>query len=133
MKIIAQAAQAQSEGARVLGIHLEGPVISPINGPRGAHPLKHCRSAFSRREFDQIQEASYGQVALVTLAPESTEGSTWVSMLVEKGVTVGIGHTDANRDTIHHAARRGAKLAIHLGNAVGKRYGRVGGLIEKTI
>ena len=49
--------------------HLEGPYISPEDGPRGAHPRGHVRPP-DRDEFHRLQEAAGGRIRLVTLAPE---------------------------------------------------------------
>jgi len=53
----------------VAGIHLEGPYISPQDGPRGAHPLPYVRPP-DWDEFQHFQEAASGTIRIVTLAPE---------------------------------------------------------------
>ncbi|WP_230682445.1 hypothetical protein [Gimesia maris] len=54
----------------VPGCHLEGPYISPIQGPRGAHPLDQVRAA-DWDEFCRLQELSGNRIRLITLAPKS--------------------------------------------------------------
>src|SRR5262249_6521827 len=49
--------------------HLEGPYISPEDGPRGAHPRDQVRLP-DREEFRRLQQAAGGRIRLVTLAPE---------------------------------------------------------------
>src|SRR5262249_17618876 len=53
--------------AAVPAIHLEGPYISPEDGPRGAHPRQHVRPP-DWDEFLRLQEAAGGLIRLVTLA-----------------------------------------------------------------
>jgi N-acetylglucosamine-6-phosphate deacetylase len=97
------------------GFHVEGPWISPLDGPRGAHPVEHVRPP-SFDEFQQFQEAADGNIRLLTLAPE-TEGSLQViEQLVEAGVVVAIGHTAANEQQIRNAIHAGATMSTHLGN-----------------
>src|SRR5262245_30993762 len=65
--------QAREQDAEVAssvpGFHLEGPYISPDDGPRGAHPKQHVRPP-DRDEFRRLQDAAGGHILLVTLAPE---------------------------------------------------------------
>jgi N-acetylglucosamine-6-phosphate deacetylase len=95
--------------------HLEGPYISPEDGPRGAHPRQHVRPP-DWDEFQQFQEASGGRIRLVTLAPEHDGAMAFIEKLTASGVVVAIGHTAANREQIQTAIAAGARLSTHLGN-----------------
>jgi N-acetylglucosamine-6-phosphate deacetylase len=95
--------------------HLEGPFISPEDGPRGAHPLEHVRLP-DLDEFERLQEAAGGRIRLVTLAPERPGALRFIEALVKEGVVVAIGHTAASPEQIREAVRAGAKLSTHLGN-----------------
>lgn len=99
----------------VRGIHLEGPYISPEDGPRGAHPLRHVRPA-RFEEFQMWQDASDGLVRLVTVAPEVEGGMKFIREAAASGVVVSIGHTAASPDEIHQAADAGATMTTHFGN-----------------
>ena len=99
----------------IRGIHLEGPYISPEDGPRGAHPRQHVRSA-RFDEFEKWQKASGGMVKLVTLAPESEGAIAFIEAAVASGVVISIGHTAATPDQIQNAVLAGATLSTHLGN-----------------
>lgn len=99
----------------VAGCHLEGPFISDVDGPRGAHPLQHVRPA-DWDEFQKLQEAAGGRIRLVTLAAESQGAPEFIRRVVESGVTIAIGHTAANSEEIEAAADAGARLSTHLGN-----------------
>jgi N-acetylglucosamine-6-phosphate deacetylase len=111
--------QARSEGAdltcAICGIHLEGPFISPEDGPRGAHPRQHVRPP-NWDEFRRLQDAAAGHIRLVTLAPELPGAAAMIERLTSAGVVVAIGHTAASAEDIHTAIGAGARLSTHLGN-----------------
>ncbi len=116
VRTIAQACQESPEvDRRVLGIHIEGPYISPIDGPRGAHPLQHCRPP-DWDEFQRLQQAAGGRIRLLTLSPEYDEAPKVIAQLVASGVVVAIGHTAANSTQIRAAVDAGASISTHLGN-----------------
>ena len=96
-------------------IHLEGPHISPQDGPRGAHPQKHVRSP-DWEEFCRLQELAGGRSGLVTLAPELPGALDFIRQLVDSGIKVAIGHTAASPEVISAGVESGATLSTHLGN-----------------
>jgi N-acetylglucosamine-6-phosphate deacetylase len=96
-------------------VHVEGPSISPEDGPRGAHPAAHVRAP-ELQEFHRWQAASDGLVGMVTLSPHWPQAPTYIAALVGAGVHVALGHTDANADQITAAVNAGARLSTHLGN-----------------
>lgn len=106
---------ARMTTAAIAGIHMEGPYLSPEDGPRGAHPREHVAPA-SVEDFQRRQDAAGGRIALVTLAPESPGALALIEHLVASGVRVAIGHTAAGAQQIADAIRAGATLATHLGN-----------------
>jgi N-acetylglucosamine-6-phosphate deacetylase len=95
--------------------HLEGPWISPVDGPRGAHPAQHVTPP-DREAFRRWQDAAGGRIRLVTLSPEYESSPEIISWLSEQGVVVAIGHTAATASQIRAAVKAGAKLSTHLGN-----------------
>ncbi|WP_052487167.1 N-acetylglucosamine-6-phosphate deacetylase [Gordoniibacillus kamchatkensis] len=99
----------------VVGVHLEGPYLSGLDGPRGAHPLRHIKDP-DWEEFASWQEAAGGRIRLVTLAPERKGAIDMIRRLVREGIAVSIGHTAASHDEIAAAAEAGANLCTHLGN-----------------
>jgi N-acetylglucosamine-6-phosphate deacetylase len=99
----------------IAGIHMEGPYISPVDGPRGAHPRAHCREA-SPDDFARRQEAADGRIVLVTLAPEVAGTLPLIELLVADGIRVAIGHSDGAPEVIRDAIAAGATLSTHLGN-----------------
>ena len=67
------------EGEALAGLHIEGPHLSPEDGPRGAHPLEHIRPP-NIAEFNRWQEVADGQIRLITISPEWPE-TPLISML----------------------------------------------------
>jgi len=106
---------ARSPDPAVAGIHMEGPYLSPEDGPRGAHPREHVTNA-SIADFDRRQEAADGRIVLVTLAPEAPGALSLIGHLVKGGVRVAIGHTGGTPQQVEDAISAGATLATHLGN-----------------
>jgi N-acetylglucosamine-6-phosphate deacetylase len=102
-------------GAAVPGFHLEGPYISPEDGPRGAHPRQHVRPP-DWDEFCRLQESAGGRIRLVTLAPEHEGALDFIERLGAAGVVVALGHTAASGPRLRDAIRAGARLSTHLGN-----------------
>jgi N-acetylglucosamine-6-phosphate deacetylase len=116
MTTLRQACAADPDLARaILAIHLEGPYISPEDGPRGAHPRQHVRPP-DWDEFRRLQEAADGRIRLVTLAPEHEGSLLFIERLTAAGVVVALGHTAASGSRIRDACTAGARLSTHLGN-----------------
>jgi len=101
--------------ATIAGIHMEGPYLSPADGPRGAHPREHLARP-SVDDFRRRQEAADGRIRLVTLAPELPGALALIEHLAATGVRAAIGHTAATPVQIADAIAAGATLATHLGN-----------------
>ena len=97
------------------GIHMEGPYLSPEDGPRGAHRREQMQPA-TPDDFDRRQDAADGRIRLVTLAPEVPGALDLIDRLVASDVRVAIGHTIASPETIQEAVARGATISTHLGN-----------------
>ncbi|WP_342237432.1 N-acetylglucosamine-6-phosphate deacetylase [Inquilinus sp. OTU3971] len=98
-------------------VHVEGPHISPEDGPRGAHPRDQVRPP-DLAEFDRWQAACDGLVGLVTLSPHHEGAPDYIRGLTARGVHVAIGHTDASPAQIAAAIEAGASLSTHLGNGI---------------
>jgi N-acetylglucosamine-6-phosphate deacetylase len=110
--------RAQGElpsGRMITGFHVEGPHISPEDGPRGAH-LFECVRQPDFSEFEDWQEATGGQIRLVTLSPHWEEAPEYIGRVRAAGATVSIGHTHASAPQIQAAVQAGATMSTHLGN-----------------
>jgi N-acetylglucosamine-6-phosphate deacetylase len=101
--------------ARIPGIHLEGPFISPEDGPRGAHPKQHVRPP-DWDEFARLQDAAQGHIRLLTISPEYDSSVEVIRRAAASGVLVAIGHTRATSEQIRAAVDAGARMSTHLGN-----------------
>jgi hypothetical protein len=86
---------------------MEGPYLSPDDGPRGAHARAWIVPA-SLDDFKRRQDAADGRIVLVTLAPEVPGAVALIEHLVTTGVRVALGHTAATAQEIgdHGAGRR---------------------------
>lgn len=101
--------------ASVKGLHLEGPYISPVDGPRGAHIRRFVRPP-DWDEFRRYQDAAGGRIKYVTVAPEWPSAPAFIRRCAASGVTVSLGHTNLDRDDLRRAVDAGATLCTHLGN-----------------
>lgn len=114
VRLLAEAGSGP-DGSAMAGIHLEGPFISPEDGPRGAHPLEHVRAP-DWDLFRRWQEAAQGRIRLITLSPEWPGAAAFISKCAASGVLVSIGHTAASPEQIREAVDAGARMSTHLGN-----------------
>jgi N-acetylglucosamine-6-phosphate deacetylase len=115
LRNLARAKESLKTGAAMAGFHVEGPHISPDDGPRGAHPRRWVRPP-DLDEYRRWQDVSNGQVRLITLAPEWPGATRYIERIVADGVVASIGHTNASAEHIAAAVSAGATLSTHLGN-----------------
>lgn len=100
----------------IAGIHLEGPFLSLEDGPRGAHPLQYIKAP-DWDLFCKWQEKAAGRIKMITLSPEWSGSTAFISKCVASGVVVSIGHTAATPEQIKNSINAGAIVSTHLGNA----------------
>jgi N-acetylglucosamine-6-phosphate deacetylase len=101
-------------GARVLGVHLEGPFLSPQR--RGAHNEAWLTDP-APDAVEQLIQAGGDLLRLVTLAPERPGALAAIDRFTSVGVLVSVGHSDATAARVAAAADRGARMVTHLFNA----------------
>lgn len=99
----------------VIGIHLEGPFITPEDGPRGAHDRQYVKAP-DWNLFQRWQDVAGGRISILTISPEWESAPTFIERCVDNGVIVSIGHTSASPEQIQEAVKAGARLSTHLGN-----------------
>jgi len=121
----AAAAMRWSDGARILGIHLEGPFLNPARA--GAQQADWMRLP-SLAELDDLQRRAGGAIRLVTLAPELPGGLELIAALRRRGIHVGLGHSEASAAQVEAAIAAGATHVTHLFNAMGALHHRAPGL-----
>ncbi len=105
---------APEVGARVVGVHLEGPFIAAAQ--KGAQPLEYVAAPVNE-VFDNYNAASGNAIRLVTLAPEVDGAKDFIAHLKEIGVVASIGHTGAKYADIAEAVALGAANVTHTYNA----------------
>jgi N-acetylglucosamine-6-phosphate deacetylase len=111
------AAQHAMEDARaeVLGIHFEGPFISPVR--RGVHPPEWLTLP-SADLLNQFLQAAAGHALILTLAPELLGAMPCIDAARKAGMVVAMGHTDATYEQARAAIAHGAHHAVHVYNAM---------------
>ena len=114
--------------ARPLGIHLEGPYLSPEY--RGTHDASALRPPDIGEARGWLAE---GPVRIVTLAPELPGAIELIEWLTAEGVIVAIGHTDASWQQADDAIRAGARLGTHLYNAMRPFHHRDPGVVGRFL
>ena len=117
-------------GAEILGVHLEGPFLNPLNA--GAHSTEFFREC---QEFSHPEEF-YGNldgVKMVTLAPELPGALEWISTLASQNIVVSAGHSSATLEQMYQAMERGVSMATHLFNAMTPFYHRSPGIIGAVL
>lgn len=119
-----------TQGARSLGVHLEGPFLNPERA--GAHPPANIRPPSRDEAAAWIRN---GGVAMVTLAPELPGAVDLIGELVGRGVVTCAGHTAADERALADAVTAGLSGATHLFNAMGslsaRRPGPAGALLDR--
>ena len=129
LRVIAEGPPPGYRGARVLGLHLEGPMLAP--GRRGTHQPAHLRPPST----DLVDGwAKRNGVRLVTLAPELAGAEPVIRALIDRDVVVAAGHSQATYEEGTAALRAGVTHGTHLFNGmppmVPREPGLVGALLD---
>lgn len=101
------------KGARCLGLHLEGPFISPYFA--GSHPSETLRQP-CWEEITAIQKLSNSGIKLVTLAPELAGAPELATALTKANICCAIGHSNADYETTINAISLGFRSVTHCYN-----------------
>ncbi len=116
----------------MVGIHIEGPFISPEVGYCGAHPAEHTLSA-TQEAAGRLLDAGGGLVRMVTLAPEHDAGLRTTRWLSDRNVLVSAGHCNPSRDLLSRAVDAGLSLFTHLGNGCPALLPRHDNIIQRVL
>ena len=117
-------------GARVLGVHQEGPFLAPSRA--GAH-RRDLIVPPSPAAVAGLLAAGAGVLRVVTLAPEVEGGLAAAGALVSAGVVVSVGHSDATAGQVAAAADAGARMVTHLFNAQRPFHHREPGVVGQAL
>ena len=130
LRSAAKTAEAVTAGARVLGVHLEGPFLSPARA--GAH-RRDWIVAPSPGAVTELLDAGRGLLRLMTLAPEADRALAAIGMLTAAGVVVSMGHSDATAAEVASGADAGARMVTHLFNAQRGLHHREPGVVGQAL
>jgi N-acetylglucosamine-6-phosphate deacetylase len=111
------AGQSETDGVRaeVLGIHFEGPFISPVRP--GVHPLEWLKLP-SAELLEKILHAAGGHAQILTIAPELLGAIPCIDAARKAGMVVAMGHTDATYEQARAGIAHGVRHAVHVYNAM---------------
>ena len=115
LKNIAQASDLEYVGAKMLGIHTEGVIIS--SEKKGAHDERLILRP-SVELFKKWQEASNNKIVLVAIAPECDENHDLIKYLVKEGIAATIAHSNATYEQAIEAIESGVTSFTHTFNAM---------------
>jgi N-acetylglucosamine-6-phosphate deacetylase len=114
-RYIAQQHTTDEPRAEVLGIHFEGPFLSPER--RGVHPAEFLLLP-STEVLEKLLQTSAGNARILTLAPELLGATPCIEAARSAGLVVAMGHTDATYEQARAAIAHGVHHAVHVYNAM---------------
>lgn len=125
-----KAIERSVKGARILGMHLEGPFVSLEKA--GAQDKRYILKP-SRELIDELLTLGKGYIKRVTLAPEIDGALEAIKYLREKGVVVAMGHTNATYEEAIRAIEAGATVANHIYNQMRRFHHRDPGILGAVL
>ena len=130
LAIIAEVLPSQQAGAKILGVHLEGPFLNFQK--RGAHPAEYLLPL----TIDEVKRVlgNYAHIVkVITLAPELDPTGKVISYLRSLGITVSLGHSQATAAQAQRAFEEGATMVTHAFNTMPALHHREPGLLGAAI
>lgn len=121
---------AGEQGARIAGVHLEGPFIAAAH--KGAQPLEYV-AAPDAKTFDEYNAACGNAIKIITLAPETDGALDFIRHIVAQGTVVSIGHTGAKYAEVKAAMAAGATNVTHTYNAQSPLHHREIGVVGSAL
>jgi len=108
-------AMGREEGARIMGLHLEGPFLSPqrlgVQKPETVQPV-------NLQFMEQLWEASSGHIVNMTVAPELKHMRELALYCIKRGIVLQAGHTNADYENMAEGMQVGILHSTHLFNAM---------------
>lgn len=127
---VAKFINSREFGTRPLGIHIEGPFLSPHK--RGCHPTNLLQTP-SVWLFDRMWQASEGNIRLMTIAPELPSAPEVIAHATSRGVRVSLGHSNAIASEAEAGVHAGATSATHTFNAMRAFDHRAPGILGEVL
>ena len=121
---------AGEQGARIAGVHLEGPFIAAAH--KGAQPLEYV-AAPDAKTFDEYNAACGNAIKIITLAPETDGALDFIRHIVAQGTVVSVGHTGAKYAEVKAAMEAGATNVTHTYNAQSPLHHREIGVVGSAL
>jgi len=120
----------QKTGAKILGVHLEGPFLNPQK--RGAHPAEYLLPS-TIAKVKRVLGDRATTVKIMTIAPELDQTGEVIPYLISLGITVSLGHSQATAAQAQQAFEQGATMVTHAFNAMPGLHHRQPGLLAAAI
>lgn len=127
---LSASAKMPIKGSRVLGIHTEGPFISPKRN--GAHHIPLILEG-SNELMDRLISASNNLVSMVTVAPEIKGGLDLIKHLISKNIVASLGHSEATFEEATRGIELGATSTTHTFNAMSPLQHREPGMVGAVL
>lgn len=129
-EVIANVMESKEVGAKILGIHMEGPFISL---EKMGSVLESEQMKPNRDVMDEYIKSSRNNIVTVTMAPEEDGGLEMVDYIVSKGINVCLGHTNSDYETAVEAINRGAIITQKTGNCMRGMHHREMGVLGASL
>lgn len=123
---VARVVEEGYEGADIVGIHLEGPYLDQFR--KGAQPEQYCVKP-SVEQFKHYEAASHDLIKLVTIAVEHDDDFALTHYMVDRGIVVSQGHSNATYEEAVMAIANGAMSMTHVYNGMSPFQHREPGLV----
>ena len=130
LRSIGEAVEKGTTGAKILGVHLEGPYINPEK--KGAQKEEDIKE-ISIEEFLEFNQASGNLIRLVTIAPEIPGAVDFIRWLNKQGIITSAGHSNATYMQIEEGIQAGLSQVTHLFNAMKGLHHREPGIIGAAL
>ncbi|MFZ5646797.1 MAG: N-acetylglucosamine-6-phosphate deacetylase [Bacillota bacterium] len=119
-----------TEGAQLLGAHMEGPYLNPNRA--GAINPSNLKDP-DTKEMSEFISLCEGSLKMITVAPELPGCKAMIKMLVQEGIVVAAGHSEATYEIAMSSFNAGVKHAVHLFNASAPLHHREPGLVGAVL
>jgi len=130
LRSICGAVKKGTEGAEILGIHMEGPYINPEK--KGAQKEEDIKK-ISIEEFLEFNQASGNLIRLVTIAPEMPGAIGLIKYLYKQGIIASVGHTNATYVQVQAGIQAGLSHVTHAFNAMRELHHREPGVVGAAL